>query len=59
MVESMDDKAIAPKIAILRWVKTGKTQNEQIEIVSGLKTGDRIITSNIGQLSDGQPVAVR
>ena len=55
VVESMDDKAIA----VLRWVKTGKTQNEQIEIVSGLKSGDRIITSNIGQLSDGQPVAVR
>jgi multidrug efflux pump subunit AcrA (membrane-fusion protein) len=55
VVESMDDKAIA----VLRWVKTGKTQNEQIEIVSGLKTGDRIITSNIGQLSDGQPVALR
>ncbi|OIP71571.1 MAG: efflux transporter periplasmic adaptor subunit [Oscillatoriales cyanobacterium CG2_30_44_21] len=55
VVESVDEKAIA----VLRWVKTGKTQNEQIEIVSGLKTGDRIITSNIGQLSDGQPVALR
>ena len=55
VVESTEDKAIA----VLRWVKTGKPQNEQIEIVSGLKTGDRIITSNIVQLSDGQPVAVR
>jgi RND family efflux transporter MFP subunit len=55
VVETMDEKAIA----ILRWVKTGKPRNEQIEIVSGLKSGDRIITSNIGQLSDGQPVAVR
>lgn len=55
VVESVDEKAIA----VLRWVKTGKTQNEQIEIVSGLKTGDRIITSNIGQLSDGQPVTLR
>jgi RND family efflux transporter MFP subunit len=55
VVETMDEKAIA----VLRWVKTGKPRNEQIEIVSGLKSGDRIITSNIGQLSDGQPVAVR
>jgi len=55
VVESTEEKAIA----VLRWVKTGKPQNEQIEIVSGLKTGDRIITSNIVQLSDGQPVAVR
>ena len=55
VVESTEEKAIA----VLRWVKTGKPQNEQIEIVSGLKTGDRIITSNIIQLSDGQPVAVR
>ncbi|OYQ62965.1 efflux transporter periplasmic adaptor subunit [Pseudanabaena sp. SR411] len=55
VVESTEEKAIA----VLRWVKTGKPQNEQIEIVSGLKTGDRIITSNIVQLSDGQPVAAR
>lgn len=55
VVEGTEEKAIA----VLRWVKTGKPQNEQIEIVSGLKTGDRIITSNIIQLSDGQPVAAR
>ncbi len=55
VVEGKEEKAIA----VLRWVKTGKPQNEQVEIVSGLKTGDRIITSNIGQLSDGQPVAAR
>ncbi len=45
--------------AALRWVKTGKSQNDQIEIVSGLMAGDRIITSNISQLSDGQPIALR
>lgn len=46
-------------IAVLRWVKTGKSQNDQLEIVAGLTTGDRIITNNISQLSDEQPVAVR
>ncbi len=42
--------------AVLRWVKTGKQQNGQIEIVAGLMNGDRIITNNISQLSDGQPI---
>lgn len=46
-------------IAVLRWVKTGKSQNGQVEIVSGLMAGDRIITTNINQLSDGQPIAVQ
>jgi HlyD family secretion protein len=44
---------------MMRWVKTGKTQDGQVEIVSGLKAGDRIVTSNIAQLSDGQAVATR
>jgi HlyD family secretion protein len=55
VVETSESKAIA----VLRWVKTGKSQNGQIEIVSGLKVGDRIITNNISQLSDGLPVAIR
>ena len=45
--------------AVLRWVKTGKTQGDQVEIVSGLMTGDRIVTNNIGQLSDGQAIAIQ
>lgn len=45
--------------AVLRWVKTGQQREGQVEIVSGLMTGDRIITSNIEQLSDGQPIAIR
>ncbi len=43
--------------AILRWIKTGKTQNDIVEIVSGLESGDRIITSNLSQLKDGQLVS--
>jgi RND family efflux transporter MFP subunit len=42
--------------AVLRWVKTGKSQNGQIEIVAGLMNGDRIITHNIAHLADGQPI---
>lgn len=44
--------------AVLRWVKTGKTHNGQVDVVSGLTAGDRIITSHLSQLSDGQPIAV-
>ncbi|XGV97952.1 MAG: efflux RND transporter periplasmic adaptor subunit [Leptolyngbya sp. BL-A-14] len=44
--------------AVLRWVKTGQQREGQVEIVSGLMTGDRIITSNLGQLSDGQPITL-
>ncbi len=44
--------------AVLRWVKTGKTQNGQVEIVSGLTAGDRIITNQVKQLSDGQPITL-
>jgi selenocysteine lyase/cysteine desulfurase/multidrug efflux pump subunit AcrA (membrane-fusion protein) len=43
--------------AILRWVKTGKTQNDIVEVISGLESGDRIITSNLSQLKDGQLVS--
>lgn len=53
----VETNASNQSIAVLRWVKTGKTQNGQVEIVSGLMAGDRIITSAIHQLSDGQPVA--
>jgi hypothetical protein len=59
VVETTGEKAISKTIAVMRWVKTGKTQNDQIEIVSGLKAGDRIVTSNIAQLSDGQAVTTR
>lgn len=45
--------------AEIRWVKTGKTQNGQVEIVSGLSSGDRIITSKEAQLKDGQPIVIQ
>ncbi len=50
--------ATKQSIAVLRGVKTGKTQNGQVEITSGLMTGDRVITSDISQLSDGVVVEV-
>lgn len=47
----------AQSAAVLRWVKTGQQRNGEVEIVSGLMEGDRIITNHINQLSDGQPVS--
>jgi RND family efflux transporter MFP subunit len=46
-------------VAVLRWVKTGEQEDGQIEIVSGLSTGDRLITNNITQLSDGQSIMIQ
>ncbi|PSB31605.1 efflux RND transporter periplasmic adaptor subunit [Stenomitos frigidus] len=45
--------------AVLRWVKTGQQRDGKVEIVSGLTTGDRIITNHIEQLSDGQPITTQ
>jgi multidrug efflux pump subunit AcrA (membrane-fusion protein) len=45
--------------AALRWIKTGRVRDNQIEIVSGLTDGDRIITSHLQQLSDGQSITSR
>jgi multidrug efflux pump subunit AcrA (membrane-fusion protein) len=46
-------------VATLRWVKTGKTRNDQVEITSGLSAGDRVVIRPIAQLSDGQSVVVK
>lgn len=51
------DLNTAQPTAVLRWVKTGQVQNGEIEIVSGLITGDRIIVRNIAQLGDGQRIS--
>ncbi|MEA5624295.1 efflux RND transporter periplasmic adaptor subunit [Nostoc sp. UHCC 0251] len=50
------EKSGSQPIAVLRWVKVGKVQNRQVEIVAGLMSGDRIITNKINQLSDGQAI---
>jgi RND family efflux transporter MFP subunit len=40
-----------------RIVTTGQTVGEQIEIVSGVKAGERVATKNVGQLADGSQVS--
>ncbi len=44
--------------AMLRWVRTGRTTGGQVEILSGLSTGETYITQYEGKLVDGQKVTV-
>jgi RND family efflux transporter MFP subunit len=45
--------------AALRLVKTGKTLEDRIEVLSGLEEGEPIIVSDTTQLTDGQPVTLQ
>jgi RND family efflux transporter MFP subunit len=45
--------------AALRLVKTGKTLDDRIEVLSGLEEGEQIIVSDTTQLTDGQPVTLQ
>ena len=44
------------KTALLRWLKIGNTMGENIEVLSGLKAGDKIITSADGRLYNGKTI---
>ncbi len=45
--------------AVLRLVKTGRSQGERIEILSGLKAGETVVLAPPAALRDGQPVAIQ
>jgi HlyD family secretion protein len=45
--------------AALRWIKTGSARDNQLEVASGLTDGERIVTSHLQQLSDGQAITSR
>lgn len=45
--------------AQLRLVKTGKRIGSEVELVSGVEAGERIVTEGAAGLVDGQPVEVR
>jgi len=42
--------------AQLRLVKTGKHLSGEVELVSGVSAGERIVVENVAELTDGQPV---
>jgi membrane fusion protein (multidrug efflux system) len=45
-------------VARQRFVKTGRRDGERVEIVSGLKAGERIVTSGQNRLQDGAAVSL-
>ena len=45
--------------AQLRIVKTGKRIGDELELVSGVEAGEKIVVGNAASLADGQPLTVR
>ncbi len=45
--------------AALRLVKTGKTLDGRVEILSGLEAGEAVVIRDTARLTDGQPVTVQ
>ena len=50
---------VANQHAQLHLVKTGKRVGDEIEILSGLDAGERVVVSGADQLTDGQPVEAK
>lgn len=46
----------ADKVAILRWLRLGKSMEGQVEVLSGLKAGESYITSAEGKIYNGAKV---
>lgn len=47
------------KLAVLRWVRLGKTSGNKVEVLSGLDRNEAFITSSTGRLYNGAPVVVK
>jgi len=45
--------------AQLRLVKTGTRVGDEVEVVSGLNSGEQVVTEGASNLADGQPVSVK
>lgn len=46
-------------VARLRWVRLGREQDQQVEVISGLAAGERFVPAPPPSLADGAPVTVR
>ena len=46
------------KTAILRWVRTGKTYDNQVEVLSGLSANEQYIVSSEGKLYNGAKIQI-
>ena len=47
------------KTTVLRWVRTGKTYDNQVEVLSGLSANEQYIVSSEGKLYNGALVSVQ
>lgn len=45
--------------AVLRWVRLGRQQGEQVEVLSGIRDGETYIVDAQGKIFNGAPVEVR
>ncbi|PKQ61601.1 hypothetical protein BZG02_15555 [Labilibaculum filiforme] len=45
--------------AMLRWIRTGKTIGDQVEILSGLSDGEKYIVSFTGKIWDGAKLTIQ
>ncbi len=50
---------VAEGKADLRLVKTGKRLGNEVELLSGVEAGEKVVSSNLTRLIDGQPVQVQ
>ena len=50
---------LASNHAQLRLVKTGSRIGDEIELVSGLDSGEQVVTAGGSALKDGQPVSIK
>lgn len=48
--------AIEDSTALLRWIRTGQRHGDRVEVLSGLRPGDRYIADASRRILDGQPV---
>jgi RND family efflux transporter MFP subunit len=51
--------AVSDGKAQLRLVKTGKRIGDEVELVSGVEAGEKIVTGGAAGLMDGQPVSIQ
>ena len=54
--DSQEEEA-APFIAEQRQVELGEIQDNNYQVISGLKPGEKIVTAGILQVRDGAPIA--
>jgi membrane fusion protein (multidrug efflux system) len=55
-IKGTDGKPV--KQALQQFVKTGPTRGDQVSILSGVKTGDEVVSSGVFKLRSGIPIQV-